>query len=262
MAAFCYHIVNNRPYFHCVTWEAEGISVGCTAESAGKSYYPYRYSPKHSKSYVNYNRVKLAELLRLEKFEWSFMEQIHGTSITEALDNNKDQLQNCYIGSDGLYTREPGKVLTGFFADCVPLYFHAPDSGIIGIVHAGWRGTFNLIAVKMVDKCKRLGASPDLMRVIIGPAIGPCCFTVKPSFLTQLEHLFSQQELAQVVNTDINLSINLKLANQLLLCRAGVLKENITVSGLCTACSLGRLASYRRDGLSAGRFIGWICRRK
>ena len=39
-------------------------------------------------------------------------------------------------------------LLTSCYADCVPLYFYAPSHGMIGLAHAGWKGTVKRLQMK------------------------------------------------------------------------------------------------------------------
>lgn len=48
-------------------------------------------------------------------------------------------------GGDGLVTNIPNLVLTTYHADCVPLYFYDYDKKVIGLAHAGWKGTYKNI---------------------------------------------------------------------------------------------------------------------
>ena len=43
--------------------------------------------------------------------------------------------------TDALITEEPGVALMAFYADCVPIMFLDPVRKVIGISHAGWKGT-------------------------------------------------------------------------------------------------------------------------
>src|SRR5579875_799846 len=64
---------------------------------------------------------------------------------------------------DGLLTPDPGVVLAQTFADCVPLYPHAPDIGWVGLLHAGWRGTVARIAAAGVAAL--IGEGADVKRM-------------------------------------------------------------------------------------------------
>ena len=45
-------------------------------------------------------------------------------------------------------------------ADCTPILLYDPKAKLIAAVHAGWRGTEQMIALAAVRKMMELGASP------------------------------------------------------------------------------------------------------
>ena len=141
-------------------------------------------------------------------------------------------------------------------ADCVPLLIADPCSGAVAAVHAGWRGTLAHTAAKAVEALTReVGAQPGDLLAAIGPAIGPCCYEVSP-------------ELAQAFRDDLgpsvaeprggNARVDLWLANELVLRRAGLARERVEVLGRCTACEPDAFFSHRRDRGHTGRQVGFI----
>ena len=55
---------------------------------------------------------------------------------------------------------------------------------MIGLAHAGWKGTVKEIAKEMIQKWNAEGISSDEIHVAIGPAIGSCCYVVDDRVLT------------------------------------------------------------------------------
>ena len=75
---------------------------------------------------------------------------------------------------------QPGQPLGIFTADCVAIFLAAPSQGVIGLLHAGWRGVRGGILIKALRQLqRRWGCSPRQVRVWMGPSIGPCCFDVR-----------------------------------------------------------------------------------
>ncbi|HEY6430568.1 MAG TPA: peptidoglycan editing factor PgeF, partial [Acetobacteraceae bacterium] len=72
--------------------------------------------------------------------------------------------------ADGVVTDRPGMALAIVTADCAPILLADPAAGVIGALHAGWRGAAGGIIEATVNSMICLGA--DLKRVIA--AIGPC----------------------------------------------------------------------------------------
>ena len=70
--------------------------------------------------------------------------------------------------ADALVTARPGLALGIVTADCTPVLLADPDAGVIGAVHAGWRGALAGVLEATVAAMRALGAKS------ITAAIGPC----------------------------------------------------------------------------------------
>jgi YfiH family protein len=86
--------------------------------------------------------------------------------------------------ADGLVTRLPGVVLGILTADCVPVLFAAPESGVIGACHAGWRGALCGILEATITAMVELGTDRGQIYAAIGPAIRQPSYEVGPEFPT------------------------------------------------------------------------------
>ncbi|MGA2185917.1 MAG: peptidoglycan editing factor PgeF [Bryobacteraceae bacterium] len=151
---------------------------------------------------------------------------------------------------DALITDQIGFVLAIRTADCVPILIADPAHHAVAAVHAGWRGTVSGILTKALEAmANRFGTAPENTLVVIGPAIGPCCFEVGPEVVVQ----FGQPAE--------NTHVDLVEANRRQALGGGVPVSQITVSGRCTRCEPTLFHSYRRDKERSGRMvtaIGWI----
>ncbi len=105
--------------------------------------------------------------------------QIHSNTVMVVED---DSDPNEVRKADGLVTMRKGVALGALAADCAPILFAAPEDGIIGACHAGWRGALNGVAEATVDAMIDLGARPDRIRAAIGPCIGGESYEVGPEF--------------------------------------------------------------------------------
>lgn len=109
--------------------------------------------------------------------DWVFADQTHEDRILKVTKEQRGRgslhYHEALPGTDGLYTSETNMMLALCFADCVPLYFLAPQNGLIGTAHAGWKGTVKQIGAKMVDVwVSQEDAKADHIQVVIGPSIG------------------------------------------------------------------------------------------
>lgn len=164
---------------------------------------------------------------------------------------------------DGLITKEKGLVLGCFFADCVPLYFYDPVNEVLGVAHAGWRGTVNKMGIKMVRTMQeQFGCNPENIVCAIGPSICRDCYEVsedvaeafRKAFVPRkdTERFYDNQELLTAGKAQGKYQLDLWLANLWNLLEAGVLPEHIQVTDICTCCNSEVLHSHRATGGKRG----------
>ena len=157
---------------------------------------------------------------------------------------------------DGLWTTQKDVLLTVKTADCLPVFFMAPKNEVIGIVHAGWRGTQKKLTQHwMRTFVRKTGLSPGALYVYFGPAIRSCCYEVGPEFIRR----FPSKVISR--SPEGKIYLDLVKANALQLLEAGVPPRRIVDSGICTSCQVKRYFSYRREGSQAGRMVSWILQR-
>src|SRR5438477_544569 len=68
-------------------------------------------------------------------------------------------------------------------ADCLPIIFYDPYNNIISIAHAGWRGTMQNIAIKVIETMRNsFKSKPENIEVFFGPSAKDCCYEVGENF--------------------------------------------------------------------------------
>lgn len=187
-----------------------------------------------------------------------FSDQVHGDRILYV--DQQDRGKGIYSpkemqGVDGLLTDKPQVCLVTFYADCVPLFFLDPVMKVIGLAHAGWRGTVLEIGRKMVERFQAdFGSDPADILAGIGPSIGPCCFEVGPDVECEFSRVFPawRDEIIRSSGKPEKSYVDLWRTNQLILEKAGVKPEHITVTDLCTKCHEEYFHSHRRMGNNRG----------
>ncbi len=179
--------------------------------------------------------------------------QVHGNRVWHVTADNISFRQE---RADGMITREPGILLHMRFADCTPLLFFDPVAGAVGLGHAGWRGTMQNVAGAVVQAmADTFGSRPADIRLVIGPAIGPCCYQVGEDVLHAAHQSFADPEsLFDRANGDMK--FNLWEANRRQAEAVGV--GEIIVSGICTACHTDDFFSHRAERGKTGRFGAFI----
>ena len=169
------------------------------------------------------------------------LQQVHGKIVHVVGAEHPGQRR---VG-DGMVTDVPGVALAVFTADCVPMLLTDPEAGIIGALHAGWRGTLAGIAREGMNVMAALGAQQDRVRVALGPSIGSCCFEVDAELA---ERFVSQAPSAAACSRSGRPGKNyldLRGIIRQQLHEAGVVDDSIVDVGPCTRCDSDRFFSRR-----------------
>jgi YfiH family protein len=155
--------------------------------------------------------------------------------------------------ADGLITDQPGLPLVMRYADCTPILLYDPVRHVVGIAHAGWRGTVTGAAVSplkvMIDA---YGTNPADVQAGIGPSIGPDRYQVGEEVVDAVREAFGHLDGLITRAEDGSAYLNLWEANRLALERAGV--GQIEVAGICTASHTDEFFSHRAENGRTGRF--------
>ena len=145
--------------------------------------------------------------------------------------------------ADGHLAAERGIILTVSIADCVPIFIAHP-SGLVSLLHSGWRGTVGRIVDSGVKAYARLGIAPDELMMHLGPAICGRCYEVSADVREQL----TGETANRPGNVDLR-SLIAEHAREL-----GVTR--ISVSSDCTKCDNDKYFSHRAG--DTGRQIAVI----
>ncbi len=190
--------------------------------------------------------------------------QVHGAAVARVRAGD-DPAAVARIEADALITDDLNVALGIFVADCIPALIVDPRTGAVAAAHAGWRGTvagvLPAVVRALVDE---LGARPDDLRVVLGPAIGACCFEVGAEVVREFETALGEAAAGVITPSPRGATgkwhVDLKAANRILLERAGVAAEAIDAGPDCTHHDRARFFSYRRDG-ETGQLMGVVVRR-
>ena len=186
-----------------------------------------------------------------------------------------------HLVGDGLITATPGLLLAIQTADCLPVILVDTRRHVVGVFHAGWRGTVKRIVQKAVGEMQRhFGTRARDIQAAIGPGVHACCYQVgdevRDQFHSQFayaDRLFHETKESDEIHERYPLFfltarapghselpkkiwLNLVEANRLQLLDAGVPAKNIAASPLCTACRTDLLFSFRTEKGKTGRLMG------
>ncbi|MDE5862959.1 MAG: peptidoglycan editing factor PgeF [Lachnospiraceae bacterium] len=221
------------------------------------------------------NHRRFAAALGYDEKRLVFSDQVHLThfyKVTEA-DCGKGIVRSSDIKEiDGLITDEPGIPIITFYADCVPLFFYDPVKRVIAMAHSGWRGSVERIGARMVDYMKReYGCKGENIVCAIGPSICQSCYEVSEDVALQFIEEFGDsisQGIPGKDRADVALDelvwakgegkyqLNLHLACKIALLEAGIQKENLDVTDLCTCCNPQFFFSHRASHGMRGNLAG------
>lgn len=257
----------DNAYLNIEKWQTEhpGLVAGFTTRNGGVSEYPYHtlnfgFHVADEQKHVISNRERLADKLNFSLQNWVSGEQIHRTEIAHVTDQDKGKGSTTYTssikGTDGLLTNQKGVLCTAFFADCVPLFFFDPITEYIGIAHAGWKGSVNRIAEKMVEAFAKVGVKPENLFVAIGPCISQQNYEVDERVIQSIRA--GERENAVRSLGKNRFLLDLKQLNVDILLQSGVLRHNIEVTNYCTYRDDELFFSHRRDHGKTGRMLGFI----
>ena len=207
--------------------------------------------PKH----IATCRKMLSMVLDISDDHLILPRQVHGTEIAEVTEQN---LGSKFDGVDALMTSMPHTCIGVSTADCVPILIYDTHARAIAAAHAGWRGTVARIGSKTVTAMlQRYGLSAADLKVVIGPSIGPDAFEVGDEVYEAFcEGGFEMNQIAFKRNGKWH--IDLWQANALDLQQAGIARENIEISGICTYQQHEDFFSARRLGIKSGRIYTGI----
>jgi YfiH family protein len=150
---------------------------------------------------------------------------------------------------DGHATKDAGILCCVSVADCVPVYLAHPPSGVVALLHAGWRGVTAGVLDAGLDALRILGVERlDDVVMHCGVAICGECYEVGPEVLAAVT--------GAAATTTGRLDLRAILAQQASDAGVGV----VSVSPWCAAHDTHRFFSHRRSGGADGRMLAYLGR--
>jgi YfiH family protein len=180
--------------------------------------------------------------------------QIHSDIVNKIDEGNIGQK----LEGDALITNIPNVPLLIFTADCVPIAIIDKKNKAIGLAHAGWRGTYDEIAKKTIEKMKEnYNTNSDDLVCMIGPSIGACCYEVSKDLVEKFNMNFTNSNEKFYTIEEDRYKLDLWKVNEYILKECGVKEDNIVNLNLCTSCNSDKFHSYRKHNQTLKR-IGTI----
>jgi YfiH family protein len=183
---------------------------------------------------------------RLAAGEWTWLRQVHGATVVQV----DEPGQHAGAVADAAVSAAPGAVLAVHTADCVPVLLAAEDDGVIGAVHAGWRGLVGGVLEGALGAMGRLGA--QRVTAHVGPHIRARCYEFGAAELAQVAARYGPDVAAETAwgTPALDLTVAVRRALEPL----GVV---VVDHGGCTACEPERCFSHRARG-DTGRMAATV----
>ena len=222
-----------RPFHAVFTTRLGGESIGAFAS--------LNLSPfsEDDPAVVARNRARLAAVTDRSPIS---PKQAHGLRVAGAAEYiQEDPDTPC----DGLTIHsqiDKGLAALLLFADCVPVVLCGEMDA--AVAHGGWRGILGGI---VQQAGRALMGAPGT--AVIGPSIGPCCFTVDDEVAAAFAGRFG----SDVVIDGETKRVDLWAATAKALVEVNIHPSQIVNPRLCTACNNDLFFSHRRQGPMTGR---------
>lgn len=198
----------------------------------------------------NHGRLYHAAEVNGERAQSSWLVHSIDTLVVRENQPRNGKLQK----ADAIIADQPDTPLVMRYADCVPLLYYDRAKRVIGLAHAGWRGTVRGMASNVIRKMlKTYNCRADDIEVVIGPAISRRNYRVGEEVAALAKGYFG--ESADVIWRDPANGapyLDLWRANRLDLERCGV--KNIKVMEICTFENTDEFYSHRAENGATGRF--------
>ncbi len=207
---------------------------------------------------IKENTRRIAQAIGVEAERMVYTHQTHTVNVAVVREGDEGKR---FMETDGMVTNVPGICLVTFYADCVPLYFVDPVKRVIGLSHSGWRGTVRRMGKVTVEKMQETyGSNPEDIIAAIGPSICQDCYEVSEDVACEFRKEFKEEVQTELFYRKENrkYQLNLWRANEEVLLEAGIAKEHIAVTNVCTHCNPEILFSHRTTGDKRGNLSAFL----
>lgn len=200
------------------------------------------------------NRSRILRVMEADEYSLFDVWQVHSDRVVKA---EAPRLQKKIQKADAIISATPGITLLMRFADCVPILLYDPKQCVIGIAHAGWKGTSLSIAGKTASAMARefCSRTEDII-ACIGPSIGQDHYEIGSNVVEAFSSFSTEQQSKIIKNRKGKTYLDLWLANEQILKDVGV--DQIEIAGICTACNTSDWYSHRAEQGITGRFAAVI----
>ena len=162
----------------------------------------------------------------------------------------KDKIMVSSHQTDGILASNKNVAILTKYADCLPIFIYDEESKIFGAVHSGWKGTYQEIVKRAIEKINPKSLST--INILFGIGISSENYKVGVEFYEQFRNKFPKEIVEKTFSIkDGNFYFNNQLFNYYLLKDYGVKEDKIFLNNRCTFKE--NFHSFRRDKELSGR---------
>ena len=223
------------------------------------------YARGDRKEAVDENFRRIAEIMGREIQDFVLSDQTHTANVRKVTEEDRGKgivYQKDYCDVDGLITNERHIVLATCYADCVPLFLVDKKHRAIGLSHSGWKGTAGRMGEHtLLAMREAYGTNPEDVEIGIGPSICKDCYEVGEDLAEAFAAGFPDKVRKDILFAKGGGKYHLDLwkANEYIFRMAGVPKEQISVTDICTCCNPNYLFSHRASQGKRGNLGAFLC---
>ncbi len=206
------------------------LKHGFSTKSFGNMAYKFG-----DKATVDQSRINFAKAVPINHQQTVQLSLNHGTTVAIAAGGDIGPLTDlgrAISETDAVLTNRRGVALWMMTGDCAPFIFFDPTQSVIGIAHAGWRGTIGKIAVMTVGKMvAEFGSRPKDILIGIGPTVEKCCYSDN---VDPIQAQLPEWQNYAVKNPDGKHSVDLNGFSIHALLEIGIQEDNVDFANYCT----------------------------
>jgi polyphenol oxidase len=213
------------------------------------------------------------------------LKQVHGNAVLKtglvrpvaASPQGSGTGADSYAEADGLVAERELEAVWVCTADCVPILIADDRTGLVGAVHAGWRGTAAKILPEAIAQLVAQGSQLENLRIAMGPAIAGEVYQVSVEVAAELGATIAPKSAVNVTTDGIleflhqlpeppvladpepgKVRLDVRRFNALQLQQLGISLSQVAIAPDCTYSDSARFFSYRRDRLKKVQWSGIV----
>ena len=132
---------------------------------------------KDKKSNINKNLNIVSKKMGFKRKNLFLLNQVHSSKFFILKKKPKTKFKG-----DGVITNKNNIVLGILTADCAPIFIVDTVKKVVAAAHAGWKGAYKKIAIKIIKKMIRMGSKNENIITVIGPCIAQKNYEVQNNF--------------------------------------------------------------------------------